>query len=284
MLLPERFYEREDPEVRTWTERHLAQALKGEFGQRYVQRMKSCCPSRPCNLLACPICEASRTTRYAHLVVAQLQDRPREAIASLDALMPPRAKLDTFARTPIDDTRWLRRIMRSTFPRHRCSLFLLGRYEVTAKRMGETPYLLEFDLPSISRVVIPHFHLILCGIEHGRYLDRSEVRSRLQLHFPVSGQLRVRGLDASQPTPEAITKRVGYIFKNKTSDLEGRLLHDFVKSQLTRRSDAWVLKYQTGLFLRTLDTVSSTIPSGISQGRNEPDITWDHRRSHRNPP
>lgn len=255
-ILPARCYAGIDADSIKHTEVHLARVLKlkviqeDDSIQRYVRRMSECRPSRRCNLSACPSCEVARQDRMVAEVLTEVRSHPRPAILSVDVLFPPRDLLRAGDRQPRDDLKDIRRVIRTELPNSRSTrsyLYLLGRYEVAVKRPTMAAFLRNFAPGKRSRSVVPHVHFVTVAKEGGTYLTAPLLRERLKSHFPEPRQLMVRNLMPSQPTEEALAKRVCYVFKKKTSEFTGRVLLDFVHCQMLWRQDAWTLRYRNGL-------------------------------------
>lgn len=182
-------------------------------------------------------------------VMSELAKHRRVPVVSMDALLLPRDHLLTDSSSPMKDMRAVRRIIKDALPGNRPSsyLWMLGRYEVAVKRRDESVYAQEFNPDGKkTRAVVPHFHCILIAHEGGRYLRREDVRKRLKEPFTGSRRLHFRDLDPCQTVQEAVTARVSYIFKSRTTEFTGRVLKDFMVAQVTHRQDTWFLKYQRG--------------------------------------
>lgn len=243
-ILPDRCYAGIDEASISHTEEHLRRALRlrvpafVDTVNRYVGRMSACRPSRRCNLSACPSCEDARQDRFCAEVIAQWTAHHGQPILSGDVLLEPRDRLQTNDHNPVKDMRLFRDVLRRAFPRAEGSgLYLLGRYEIAVKRRGATAYLDQFAPGDRSRAVIPHFHFVLIAWEGGRYQDAAAIRARFVPCFPARRQIMIKGLTPSQPTQEAIDARVRYIFKKRTSEFTGRVLRDFIHSQVWFRQD-----------------------------------------------
>jgi hypothetical protein len=182
-------------------------------------------------------------------VMSELARHRRIPVVSMDALLLPRDHLVTDRCSPMKDMREVRRIIKGVLPGNRPSsyLWMLGRYEVAVKRRDESVYAREFHTDGKkTRAVVPHLHCIMIAHEDGRYLQPQDLRARLEPAFDGSRRLHFRSLDPRQSTQEAVSARVHYIFKARTTELTGRVLKEFILAQVSHRQDAWILRYQRG--------------------------------------
>lgn len=255
-ILPDRCYALAEPKQIIWTEQHLERVKclrlfpdERILADKYTQRMIACRNNRRCNLLACPRCSMLRPASLVPEVLSELAKHRGVPIVSLDALLLPRDHLVTDSFSPLKDMREVRKIIKETLPgKNPCSyLWMLGRYEVAVKRRDESGYTQEFNPDGKkTRSVVPHFHCLLIAHEGGRYLNPRDFRVRLEPAFVGSRRLHFRSLDRRQTVQEAISARLHYIFKARTSEFAGRALKDFILAQVTQRQDTWFLKYQRG--------------------------------------
>lgn len=256
-ILPDRCYLGIDEASIRYTEEHLRRTKKlrtirfDDTVDRYIKRISDCRPSRRCNFSACPSCEVARQIRFCAQVAEEAAAHPDHAILCGDVLLESRDGLLSPGHDPKSDVRRFRKIVKEILPSARArdaGLYLLGRYEIAVKRQGSTAYLAHFEPGGKSRSVVPHFHFVMIAQEQGRYLTPNDIRPRLIPHFPEPRQIMVRRLMPNQPTQEALEARVKYVFKKRTAEFSGRVLRDFVHSQVWFRQDMWTLQYKRGQF------------------------------------
>lgn len=254
-ILPDRCYTGIDDASIKHTEEHLRRAMRlrkipnDDTVDRYLKRMSSCRKSRRCNLSSCPSCEIARQDRFSAEVIAEAMTHPRSALLCGDVLLEPRERLCAHEFNPKADLRRFRELIRTAFkPVHGTNdgLYLLGRYEVAVKRKGENAFLEHYAPGARSRSVVPHFHFVMIARENGKYVTPADIRARLVRHFPAPRQIMLRHLMPSQSTEQALDARVRYIFKKRTVEFNGRVLRDFVRTQVWFRQDMWTLRYRFG--------------------------------------
>jgi hypothetical protein len=233
------------PNRKDWTERHLRDVAKIQSGgAAYIERMQSCRATRPCNLHACPFCWSRAEERRRQDAKTMFAGYPRKTTLTIDILLPPRDRLIDSNNNPLSDVRLIRRALKSAFGNlPNGSVTLIGRYEVEAKRARSTGFLKQHASNcTMSRVVVPHLHAVAVVMDAGRHLATKEVAALLAPHFPGIRQIKIGRLHRGKSAAAAFSSAVGYAFKGQTNTFTGRALQDYVRTQMSIRKDAWVIK------------------------------------------